>query len=1393
MIIGGHWTLHGAIEISPEGFVKTGNTSAFDAHAVSAAKVTRVSGGSGQGAASNRGRIGLSSTNDVGEAEFYLGFLADGRVHISGVAIYAFNFTVAGESDAFKVAIEEGQIVAYAGGVMVHSWGAAPSPTMFAKVSLFQPGATVAQVVVDTSRHWGVAGNYASDGVGIWGTVKGQECLWDEAKSGSTSNEWGNRLGVTCCSNNVGSRPGCIADATFDEAKAHCEMHGLSLCTRAQIKGGAGVQMGGSSSAAATATSELVEDLSCTHLDGYMVWTADSCSMEGEAPPACAMDCPGRPAAANSTAVDWCEWATHRWPKAVGLESAACVSDCDATTLQTELVDFVHSCDTGYTPMSGSGWCQDVSSMQATARYYKYGVLSRAAARSLCDADLRCVAFVFSNSETAIIVYTDGVLCTHDCDDTSWQDDPALITQSGGAFQGLDIQYADGTCYVKPVGIVDIEFDLRTNTLGEALAVKEQIKKISNSDEFMLKFEQTIGYGAYAVLLNAASVQVMAIANVTLIPEAATPHPCNSGSHNCFNGSSLYCEFGASSNACYDSTFATPQYADTPLGTVISSLDDAKTECSDLPACTAITLESNAYILRSGTLITEGTTSLAWLKVDCTGARGGAMELSAIEGVVVAPLSISPEEIAEGGAYVVVPQGGDGALEGSVTFDFWLTTADFVGFAWETAGGLRRMLGTASSYQLIHAGKECAVGSDTDQTVQINEVSEYMTFAECAAAACDSDGLNCNQWIEYGTYGQGSADRCQGSADNCRCYVVTGGCSDPEVHSGYDIFELSTADVPTAGGVTAQIDNGTAIVAYAPSPADPEWIWSPLIPEARLEAGHHRLKVTQGDGGLKIKNVRITETGSIKNTGNAYFIGAAGVNRTHTNEAHSWHCTCPAGYTFAFPYNRSANDCALITDGPTRAPTTAPGGGGGGGGGGGPSPTKYPTAYPTSTPTDEPTNVPTNTRTAVPTIAPTAAPTDRPTDAPTDAPSNGPTGAPTDAPTAAPTHTPTHAPSPHHCDSGTHYCWISSAGRLHATCTATAGSNYKCECPAGYLQVVVHVSHGESEFTAALRHECAQSSAPTDAPTETPTDSTDHPTGSPEMEGPSNTPTESPTVLRVAATPTAFPTLAPTPEATNPPKPIFLNADFAYLLSEPTVDIASVTATSEPTKHPTAYPTIVGYAMFEKEVEVAVVSMPLSFALSHEEASNFLMRTSLEAGFAAAIGFDPEQVAMTHIDGVLLKSMRIRRQLSNIDVTFDVTSASNSTAQVEDLKNSILSAASEGSIVANIQKEAAAHGVLVDSLKSMPRKLELNANELQAGVKYVTVFESVRDVVTDATDSSGDSDETTGNIPHEQVLEVGEIIGIVACVVGILVLLAQYNRRHKPKQVDLAPSTPRAI
>jgi hypothetical protein len=231
------------------------------------------------------------------------------------------------------------------------------------------------------------------------------------------------------------------------------------------------------------------------------------------------------------------------------------------------------------------------------------------------------------------------------------------------------------------------------------------------------------------------------------------------------------------------------------------------------------------------------------------------------------------------------------------------------------------------------------------------------------------------------------------------------------------------------------------------------------------------------------------------------------------------------------------------------------------------------------------------------------------------------------------------------------------------------------------------------------------SMAPTEAPSATPTA---------EAESTSETPKR-----------TAFPTQTPTPEATNPDKPAFVAADFAYILSASVVDLNTAMVTSSPTEVPTSYPTFTGYEMVARKVDVTVMIVVLSFTLSVAEAQHPVMQASLKAGLADALGFAVGSVDITHVDGVAVTRGR-RRLAGELGITFAIQSASTTAVQRQALMDNIVTAATEGSIVAHAQKNAFDNGVLVESLRSMDRVISLTLSDVSQASKSITVYESKR-------------------------------------------------------------------
>jgi len=205
--------------------------------------------------------------------------------------------------------------------------------------------------------------------------------------------------------------------------------------------------------------------------------------------------------------------------------------------------------------------------------------------------------------------------------------------------------------------------------------------------------------------------------------------------------------------------------------------------------------------------------------------------------------------------------------------------------------------------------------------------------------------------------------------------------------------------------------------------------------------------------------------------------------------------------------------------------------------------------------------------------------------------------------------------------------------------------------------------------------------------------------------------------------PTTFPTLTPTEAATNPPKPAYVASDFNVASYTVVTSLADVTMS--PSKAPTGYPTLAGYSMVAKEIEVKVVETSLNFAISAAEANNPGMQLALSQGMAASLGMDASKVQCTHVNGVpTTRRLGGRKLGSGTDISFGIESASNDAAQVEALKETVKQAAQEGSVVSNVQKAANTNGVLVESLKNMPTAMP--EPTMTESSKTTEVYEPVR-------------------------------------------------------------------
>merc|ERR1712070_967120 len=135
-----------------------------------------------------------------------------------------------------------------------------------------------------------------------------------------------------------------------------------------------------------------------------------------------------------------------------------------------------------------------------------------------------------------------------------------------------------------------------------------------------------------------------------------------------------------------------------------------------------------------------------------------------------------------------------------------------------------------------------------------------------------------------------------------------------------------------------------------------------------------------------------------------------------------------------------------------------------------------------------------------------------------------------------------------------------------------------------------------------------------------------------------------------------------------------------------------------------------------KTVNIKVVKVdPIPFPFSKAEAELPAVRKSLIDGFAAAIGMDSKYVTI----GAITEKTGRGRRLSATEVNVEFVVESIDIDGASELASNIEKAAEEGSIIANIQKEASNNGVLTQALADMPRVLENVKTEVKASTKEI--------------------------------------------------------------------------
>jgi hypothetical protein len=244
-------------------------------------------------------------------------------------------------------------------------------------------------------------------------------------------------------------------------------------------------------------------------------------------------------------------------------------------------------------------------------------------------------------------------------------------------------------------------------------------------------------------------------------------------------------------------------------------------------------------------------------------------------------------------------------------------------------------------------------------------------------------------------------------------------------------------------------------------------------------------------------------------------------------------------------------------------------------------------------------------------------------------------------------------------------------------------------------------------------------------------------------------------------------------------RPAFVASEFDATTYTVVASIAD--ATPSPTPAPTKAPTKAGFVAVAEKVETEAVVTAISFPLTLEEASNKVMQAAMTSGVAASLGLAPTDVTIAKIGGDAVasepRSRRLVAAAAGIDIEFNIVSSSADAGAVAKLSADVRAAASGGALVANIQKKASDAGVLVASLKAMPRAVVVTTSTVPV---TVTVTKQVAAAAYKAgsTPSPSPSDKTA---VKKSGLGDGVIAGIAVGVVAFASVVAFVVHAHTKK------------
>jgi len=190
--------------------------------------------------------------------------------------------------------------------------------------------------------------------------------------------------------------------------------------------------------------------------------------------------------------------------------------------------------------------------------------------------------------------------------------------------------------------------------------------------------------------------------------------------------------------------------------------------------------------------------------------------------------------------------------------------------------------------------------------------------------------------------------------------------------------------------------------------------------------------------------------------------------------------------------------------------------------------------------------------------------------------------------------------------------------------------------------------------------------------------------------------TKSPTLAPTTA-PTNAPTLAPTTAPSASPTTAPTNAPTAALQI---TDGSILDKTMPPTMAPTMAPAEEGYVYVQEKVQSKAVLATIQFPLTKGEAETAPMQLSMRSGTATAAGVQLEFVEIKSIDE---STRRLQNGAGKTNVQFKITAEKPD--DITSLVQTVKDKAADGSIVAEIKKEASKNDVLTQSLNAMTNEV----------------------------------------------------------------------------------------